>query len=200
MPTPEPASLAELRQVVAAIVKEHGLEHRDVPFTLTSGELSHDYMDGKKALADGDHLRQACTAIIALAADAGAEYDVVGGMTLGADSFSHGIAVLTGKGWFVVRKQAKEHGTARRVEGTALRPGMRVLLIDDVATTGGSILAALEAVQASGATVSLAVTLVDRGEDTAPKFAALGVPYLPLLTYRDLSIAPVGRGQESVVS
>src|SRR3954467_10796237 len=149
-------------------------------------------MDGKKALASGEHLREACLAIIALAADEGAKFDAVGGMTLGADSFSHGIAVLTGKPWFVVRKQTKEHGTTRRVEGAALGPGTRVLLIDDVATTGGSILAALEAVQAAGATVTLAVTLVDRGEQTAPKFAALGVRYRPLLTYRDLGIVPVG--------
>jgi orotate phosphoribosyltransferase len=150
-------------------------------------------MDGKKALARGDHLRDACLAVIALAADEGVEYDAVGGMTLGADSFSHGIAVLTGVPWFVVRKQTKEHGTTRRIEGAALGPGTRVLLIDDVATTGGSILAALEAVQAVGAIVSLAVTLVDRGEQTAPKFAELGVAYRPLLTYRDLGIEPVGR-------
>src|SRR5437588_7007981 len=60
------ASLAELRTTLIAIVKEHGLEHRDVPFTLTSGEISHDYMDGKKALAHGEHLRVACQAIAAL--------------------------------------------------------------------------------------------------------------------------------------
>jgi orotate phosphoribosyltransferase len=187
-------SLADLQKTVIAIVKEHGLEHREVPFTLTSGEISHDYMDGKKALARGDHLRAACLAIVALAEDEGAEFDAVGGMTLGADSFSHGIAVLTGKPWFVVRKQTKEHGTTRRIEGAALGPGTRVLLIDDVASTGGSILAALEAVQQAGATVTLAVTLVDRGEQAAPKFAAAGVPYRPLLTYRDLGIVPVGQG------
>ena len=186
-------SLAELQQALVAIVKEHGLEHRAEPFTLTSGEISHDYMDGKKALARGDHLKAACMAIVALAEDEGTEFDAVGGMTLGADSFSHGIAVLTGKPWFVVRKQTKEHGTTRRIEGASLGAGTKVLLIDDVATTGGSILAALEAVQQVGATVSLAVTLVDRGEQTAPKFADLGVRYRPLLTYRDLGIAPVGR-------
>jgi orotate phosphoribosyltransferase len=192
MSNPPAKPLAELQRAVIEIVKKHGLEHRDEPFRLTSGELSHDYMDGKKALARGDHLREACLAIVALAAAVGAEFDAVGGMTLGADSFSHGIAVLTGCPWFVVRKATKEHGTTRRIEGTALRPGMRVLLIDDVATTGGSILAALEAVQEAGATVSLAVALVDRGEQTAPKFAELGVPYRPLLTYRDLGIEPVG--------
>src|SRR4051812_457098 len=190
-------SLAELQSAVIDIVKKHGLEHRDEPFRLTSGEISHDYMDGKKALARGEHLREACLALIALAANEGVEFDAVGGMTLGADSFSHGIAVLTGVPWFVVRKQTKEHGTARRIEGAALSPDNRVLLIDDVATAGGSILAALEAVQAVGAEVTLAVTLVDRGEQTALKFAELGVRYRPLLTYRDLGIAPVGKAAVS---
>src|SRR3954469_17727976 len=185
-------SLTELQSRVIDIVKAHGLEHREEPFTLTSGEISHDYMDGKKALASGEHLREACLAIIALAKDEGIEFDAVGGMTLGADSFSHGIAVLTGLPWFVVRKQTKEHGTTRRIEGAALGPESRVLLIDDVATTGGSILAALEAVQGVGATVTLAVTLVDRGEQTAPQFAGRGVPSRPLLPCRDLGIAPVG--------
>src|SRR3954447_25942879 len=190
-------SLTELQSAVVDIVKKQGLEHRDEPFTLTSGEISHDYMDGKKALASGEHLREACLALIALAADEGIEFDVVGGMTLGADSFSHGIAVLTGVPWFVVRKQTKEHGTTRRIEGATLGPGTRVLLIDDVATTGGSILASLDAVRAVGAEVTLAVTLVDRGEQTAPKFAERGVRYRPLLPYRDLDIAPVGRAAVS---
>jgi orotate phosphoribosyltransferase len=185
-------SLAELQAEVIDIVKKHGLEYREEPFTLTSGEISHDYMDGKKALARGDHLRTACQAIVALANDEGVEFDAVGGMTLGADSFSHGIAVLTGVPWFVVRKQTKEHGTTRRIEGAALEAGTRVLLIDDVATTGGSILAAMDAVRDAGATVALAVTLVDRGEQAAPKFAEQNVRYRPLLTYRDLGIAPVG--------
>src|SRR5436309_7614637 len=182
MSTAPRKSLAEMQQTVIEIVKKHGLERRDEPFRLTSGELSHDYMDGKKALARGDHLREACLAIIALAADEGADYDAVGGMTLGADSFSHGIAVLTGKPWFVVRKQTKEHGTTRRIEGAALGSATRVLLIDDVATTGGSILAALDAVREAGATVTLAVTLVDRGEQAAPKFKQQGVRYRPVLT------------------
>ncbi len=194
MTTTQDKSLAALQAAVIDIVKKHGLEHRAEPFRLTSGEMSHDYMDGKKALARGDHLREACLAIVALAQDEGVEYDAVGGMTLGADSFSHGIAVLTGVPWFVVRKQTKEHGTTRRIEGAALGPNSRVLLIDDVATTGGSILAALDAVEEAGATCSIAVTLVDRGEQAAPKFAARGVRYRPLLTYRDLGIDPVGGG------
>jgi orotate phosphoribosyltransferase len=182
-----------LRDEVVAIVKKYGLEHRDEPFRLASGELSHDYMDGKKALARGEHLKLACEAILELARDADVEFDAVGGLTLGADAYATGIAVLAGKQWFVVRKQAKDHGKGKRIEGAELGPDTRVLLVDDVVSTGGSILDALEAVQATGARVVLAVTLVDRGEEAAGKFAALGVAYRPLITYRDLGIKPVGK-------
>jgi orotate phosphoribosyltransferase len=190
--------LSELRNAVVKIVQENGLERRDPPFTLASGELSHDYMDGKRALASGANLRMACMALIELANEQGAEFDAVGGLTLGADAFSTGIAMLTDKKWFVVRKQVKDHGKGQRVEGAALGPGIRVLLVDDVVTTGGSILDALEVVLATGAEITLAVTLVDRGDAAAKKFADLGVPYQPLITYKDLGIVAVGR--DSVTS
>lgn len=189
----EHPTLSALRDQVVAIVKQHGLEHREEPFQLASGELSRDYMDGKKALAQGDHLRLACEAIIELAADAGVDFDAVGGLTLGADAYATGIALLGHKRWFVVRKQAKVHGKGKRIEGTPLEPGMRVLLVDDVVSTGGSILEALTVVQETGAEIVLAVTLVDRGEEAEGKFAELGVPYRPLITYRDLGIKPVGK-------
>jgi len=184
--------LSSLSKSVVDVVKTYGLEYRNEPFTLASGEQSHDYMDGKKALADGRHLRQACEAIIELAHDEGADFDAVGGLTLGADAFGTGIALLTDKKWFVVRKQAKEHGKGRRIEGANLGPGVRVLLVDDVVTTGGSILEALDAVQATQAEIVLAVTLVDRGDAAAKRFADRGVAYRPLITYRDLEIPPVG--------
>lgn len=189
----ERLDLSALRDEVVAIVKEHGLEHREVPFKLASGELSHDYMDGKKALAQGEHLQLACQAIIELAQDAGVEFDAVGGLTLGADAYATGIALLAKKRWFVVRKQAKVHGKGKRIEGAPLDPGMRILLVDDVVSTGGSILEALEVVRETGAQIVLAVTLVDRGDEAEGKFEELGVPYRPLITYRDLGIKPVGK-------
>lgn len=191
-PSLERSLLSNLRESVLAVVKEHGLETRAEPFTLASGELSHDYLDGKKALARGPHLRLACRAMIELAEGEGADFDAVGGLTLGADAFGTGIALLTGKQWFVVRKEAKEHGKERQIEGASLGPGVKVLLVDDVVTTGGSILQALDAVQAVGVEVASAVTLVDRGEVAAKRFADRGVPYRALLTYSDLEIPPVG--------
>jgi orotate phosphoribosyltransferase len=192
-PASERLSLSELREAVVAIVKAYGLEYREEPFTLASGELSHDYMDAKRALSEGRHLRTACQAIVELAHNAGADFDAVGGLTLGADAFATGIALVTDKKWFVVRKQAKEHGKGRRIEGAELGPGVRVLLVDDVVTTGGSILEALEAVTATGATITLAVTLVDRADVAAKRFDDLGVAYHPLMSYEDLGIQAVGR-------
>ena len=122
----------------------------------------------------------------------GIEFDAVGGMTLGADQFAHVIAVLARKKWFVVRKAAKGRGTNKRVEGAEVGPGVRALLVDDVVTTGTSILDAYEVVRGLGATVAGAVTLLDRGEAARPKFEALGVRYVSVLTYHDMGIEPVG--------
>jgi orotate phosphoribosyltransferase len=193
----ERPTLSALRDDVITIVREHGLERREEPFRLASGELSHDYMDGKKALAQGDHLRLACEAIIELANEAGVEFDAVGGLTLGADAYATGIALLAQKQWFVVRKQAKDHGKGKRIEGAQLGPATRVLLVDDVVSTGGSILEALTVVQQTGAQIVLAVTLVDRGDEAADKFQELGVKYRPLITYRDLGIRAVGKVRAS---
>ncbi len=189
--------MSALRDDVVAIVKQHGLAYREEPFRLASGELSHDYMDGKKALAEGEHLRVACEAIMELASDAGVEFDAVGGLTLGADAYATGIALLAQKRWFVVRKKPKDHGKGKRIEGAELTSGTRVLLVDDVVSTGGSILEALGVVQATGAHVVLAVTLVDRGDEAEDKFRDLGVAYRPLITYRDLGIKPVGKTRAS---
>ena len=113
-------------------------------------------------------------------------------MTLGADQFAHVVAVLARKKWFVVRKAAKGRGTNKRVEGAEVGTGVKVILVDDVVTTGASILDAYEVVRDLGATVTGAVTLLDRGEAARPKFEAVGVPYVAVLTYRDLGIEPVG--------
>ncbi|MCZ7627895.1 MAG: phosphoribosyltransferase family protein [Microthrixaceae bacterium] len=130
-------------------------------------------------------------------ADAGIGFDAVGGLTLGADQFSHGVAACLDDDheWFVVRKKPKGRGTDQLVEGAVLGPGTRVLLVDDVVTTGGSIRQAYRHVVDTGAVVVAAVTLVDRGEVAASFFAAEEVVYRPVFTYRDLGIEPVGSGR-----
>ena len=184
-------TLATWRDTLIDVVMRKGYERRDQPFELSSGELSHDFVDGKRALAAGADLALACRYMVELARRAEIPFDAAGGLTMGADQFAHGIAVLTGCDWFVVRKQPKGRGTNKLVEGASVE-GRRALVLEDVVTTGASILKAVDAIEAEGATVVGAATLVDRGEVTGAAFAARGIWYGSVLTYRDLGIVPVG--------
>ncbi len=181
-----------LREQVCTIVKQGGHLRLPEPVQLASGEWSRDFVDAKRALQNGADLETACRAMLEAIGEL--DYEAVGGMTLGADQFAHGLAVLARKKWFVVRKAAKGRGTNRRVEGADIGEGVKVLLVDDVVTTGSSILEAYEVVRGLGADVRGAVTLLDRGDAAGSKLGAVGVPYFPVLTYRDLGIEPVGGG------
>ncbi|MGH9189227.1 MAG: orotate phosphoribosyltransferase [Acidimicrobiales bacterium] len=182
---------------IIEIVRKKGYQRLSAPIELASGELSHDYIDGKRAFAVGADLKLACEGFLAVARETSIDFDAVGGLTLGADQFAHGVALLSERAWFVVRKEIKHHGTKKKIEGADLKPGVKVLLVDDVVTSGGSILEALEEIRKTGAEVVLAVTLVDRGEVARECFRAEGIPYRALVTYRDLGIEPVGLGQGS---
>ncbi|MDQ3932656.1 MAG: orotate phosphoribosyltransferase [Actinomycetota bacterium] len=164
----------------------------DDPIRLSSGDWSHDYIDGKRALAPGEILAFACNAVISRADELGATFDAVGGLTMGADPIAHGVALLAGATWFSIRKELKPHGNPKLVEGAELSSSSRVLLVDDIVTTGSSILTAFDAIKAMAPEVVLAIALVDRGETARRRLTAQGVPYEPLLTYRDLEIDPVG--------
>jgi orotate phosphoribosyltransferase len=182
----------ELRQRLIEIVRERGLLRLPEPVVLASGELSRDFIDGKAALSRGEDLELACRAILENVGDV--EFDAVGGLTMGADQFAHVLAVLAKKQWFVVRKEPKGRGTNKLVEGAKVGAGMRVLLVDDVVTTGGSIQKAHDAITALGATVVAAATLIDRGDVAGNYFREREIPYSAVVTYRDLGIEPVGGG------
>lgn len=184
--------MTELSNAVLALVKERGLSSSEQPLQLASGELSHDFIDGKAALSRGRDLGLAGEAMLELAGSLNIEFDAVGGLTLGADHFAHIIAYLGERDWFTVRKAVKGRGTNKRVEGADLNVHTRVLLVDDVVTTGGSIREAYEEIRKTGATIVGAITLVDRGETASRYFQSAGVPYGSLVTYRDLDIKPVG--------
>ena len=120
----------------------------------------------------------------------------MGGLTLGADPIvgatlalasSAGLGHLRG---FLVRKEAKTHGTGNLVEGP-LERGSTVAIVDDVATTGGSSLQAVDAVLAMGCKVAIVVAVLDRLEGAAAAFAGRGLPFHPLLTIRDLGVEPL---------
>ncbi len=185
-------TLAELQKALVEIILAKGHLRLDEPVQLASGDWSQDFIDNKRAFALGSDLLLAGEGLVRLAAEEGWDFDAVGGLTLGADHFSHAVAIVADRSWFVVRKAAKERGTKRRVEGAVLGAGVRVLVVDDVVTRGGSILDAYHAVRETGAEVVGVTALVDRGPATSAIFADLGVPFQALLTWRDLGIAPVG--------
>lgn len=189
-------TLTELRDQLLDIVLREGYLRLEEPIQLRSGEWSHDFIDGKRALARGADLEIACKALMETVAEREIDFDAVGGLTLGADQFAHGTAIVAHKKWFVVRKEPKGRGTNRLVEGAELNQNVRVLLVDDVISTGGSIKKAWHSIQDAGAQIVAAVTLVDRGDVASKFFADVGVPYLALLTYQDLGIEPVGPGRD----
>ena len=125
------------------IIRTKGHLHVDTPLQLASGEWSQDFVDGKKALAHGPDLRLACEVLLDEVHAAGVEFDVVGGLTMGADHLSHGVALVGSVAWFTVRKEAKGRGTGRLIEGAELGPGVRALVVEDVVTTGSSALKAV---------------------------------------------------------
>ena len=178
-----------LRDRLAQVVRERGIIHFEEPVTLSSGETSRDFIDVKAALARGEDLELACRVLIEEVKDL--DFDAVGGITMGADQFAHVVSVLANKEWFVVRKAPKGRGTNQLVEGARLGPGRRVLVVEDVATTGGSMAKACDVAEELGAQVVGAVSVVDRGSSAARYFETRSIPYRPLLTYAELGIEPV---------
>jgi orotate phosphoribosyltransferase len=182
---------SSLREQLLTVITEKGLRRLPEPVELASGGWSSEFIDGKEALAQWRDLELAGKAIVEAVRGAGIEFDAVGGLTLGADALSVAVAAAADSRWFIVRKEPKGRGTGRSIEGAQIGAGDRVLLIDDVITTGGSTMKAHAQVVATGATVVAAATLVDRGDTAAITFRNHGIAYFPMITYAMLDIAPV---------
>jgi orotate phosphoribosyltransferase len=192
MSDPADFSAAELRAVLLEVVRLRGYTRASEPFTLSSGGTSYDYVDMRRAVANGADLALAAKAVIATLAQAGVEFTTIGGMTMGADPVAHAVAMLGDKSWYSVRKAEKGHGARNRVEGAQLSKDASAVVFEDTVSTGRSVLEALDVVLDSGANVVAAVTLLDRGDAATAAFAARSVRYIPLLTYEDLGIEPLG--------
>jgi orotate phosphoribosyltransferase len=175
----------EARQRLIDELRSHALVVGEV--VLTSGQVAQYYVDAKRAI-----LRPAGFAALAelLAARARAwEATAVGGLTMGADAPA--CAALAGGAdvkAFFVRKDVKQHGLQRRIEGPLLDPGDRCLIVEDVVTTGGSTLQAIDAVREAGHPIAGVVTVLDRLAGGAERIreAASGAPYEALATIDDV--------------
>ena len=166
-------------------LRRHALVIGEV--TLTSGATAQYYVDAKRAI-----LRPAGFAALGeLVAHYARQWEAtaVGGLTMGADAPA--CAALAGGAdvkAFFVRKETKAHGLQRKVEGPPLQPGERCLIVEDVVTTGGSAIEAIEAVRAEGHDICGVVAILDRlagGADAIAR-AADGAPYEPLTTIDDV--------------
>jgi orotate phosphoribosyltransferase len=168
-------------------------------FKLSSGGTSDYYIDCRTTTLHAEGGRLTGEAILDLLNGNGIKADAVGGLTLGADPIVSNVA--TASAWraqsnpaahllhgFLVRKAEKEHGTGRRIEGFC-REGARVVVVDDVCTTGASTINAIEAAREVGMTVVAVVCIVEREEANgrpAVEAAAAGAPFLRLFSATDV--------------
>jgi orotate phosphoribosyltransferase len=155
--------------------------------TLTSGRTAQYYVDAKRAILRPPGFRALAELVAGHAARQRAT--AVGGLTMGADAPA--CAALAGGAEvkaFFVRKETKAHGLQRRIEGPDLEPGERCLIVEDVVTTGGSTVQAIEAVRAEGFDVCGVVSVLDRlaGGAEAIRLASGDAPYEPLVTIDDI--------------
>jgi orotate phosphoribosyltransferase len=176
---------ATARERLIEELREHALVIGEV--TLTSGATAQYYVDAKRAILRPPGFAALAALLAAQVSDW--QGTAVGGLTMGADAVA--CAALAGgaraKGFFI-RKEAKQHGLQRRIEGPCLDPGDRCLIVEDVVTTGGSTLQAIEAVREAGHPIAGVVTVLDRLAGGAERIreATGGAPYEALATIDDI--------------
>ena len=155
-------------------------------FTLASGKRSTFYIDARLTTMSPEGLSIIGPLALSVLRQTGWSIDAIGGLTLGADPISYAISYASARSdhplrAFTVRKEAKTHGTGKLLEGP-FRQGDRVAVIEDVLTTGGSALRAIDAVRAAAGTVVGVLALVDREEGGQQAIQKAGIPVIALAT------------------
>ena len=190
------ASLSHQQQLLSLLAR---ISFRLGQFTLSSGGTSDYYIDCRTTTLHAEGGRLTGHAVLELLEERGIDADAVGGLTMGADPIVSNVA--TASAWraierpgmpliqgFLVRKAEKAHGTGRRIEGFC-REGARVVIVDDVCTTGASTINAIQAARDAGMIVAAVVCLVERQEANgrpAVEAAAAGAPFFTLFTAKDV--------------
>lgn len=179
------------RERLVSLLAERSI--RRGTFNLASGRQASVYVDARLTTMSPEGLATIGPLALAQFRLAGLHPDSVGGLTLGADPISYAIALVSAQAGdpiraFTVRKEAKAHGTGRLIEGP-FRPGDRVVVIEDVITTGGSAQRAIAAVRQADATVIGVLAVVDREEGGREALVAEDVPVLVLTSLSELLAA-----------
>jgi len=180
----------DARQQLIDHITRDAVFHGD--FTLTSGKKATYYVDLRRVSLDHRVAPLIGQVMLDLIADV-PDVAAVGGLTMGADPIAaailhQGAAVGRGYDAFVVRKEPKDHGRGRQVEGPDLQ-GTRVIVVEDTSTTGGSPLKAIEALEKVGAEIAAVAVVVDRSTDARAVIEAAGHRYLYAIGLEDLGLA-----------
>jgi orotate phosphoribosyltransferase len=183
--------VTDARQQLIEHISREAVFHGD--FTLTSGKKATYYIDLRKVSLDhrvAPLIGQVMVDLISSVQDV----DAVGGLTMGADPIAaavlhQGVARGLAYDAFVVRKEPKDHGRGKQVEGPDLS-GKRVIVLEDTSTTGGSPLKAIEALQKVGAEIAAVAVVVDRATGAREVIEGAGYPYLAAIDLSDLGLEP----------
>ena len=160
-------TIQEMKERLGEIILEKSFKYSEnPPFTLASGKQSNYYFNCKPTTLDPEGMNLIGAIIFDMLKDTG--ITAAGGLTLGADPIANALAVISyqkGKPIksFIVRKDVKDHGTKSAIEGS-VSPGDKIAIIDDVITTGGSTITAIEQARKAGLNIEMVITLIDREE------------------------------------
>lgn len=181
--------LKELKTRLLTLLKKKAFKKGR--FVLSSGKISNYYLDGRLITLSPEGAYLVASIILEIIKDK--KIDAIGGPTLGADPIVGALACLshinkTPLKTFIVRKSAKEHGMQRQIEGPALKKKSKVILVDDVATTGKALIEAKEALGRIGVCVDKAVVIVDRGEGAKENLAKQGLKLESIFEIKDLGL------------
>lgn len=183
--------MTDARQQLIQHIRDEAVFHGD--FTLTSGAKAGYYVDLRRLSLDHRVAPLIGKVMVELIADLPG-VDAVGGLTVGADPIAaavlhQGAALGAAYDALVVRKEPKDHGRGRQVEGPDVA-GKRVVVLEDTSTTGGSPLKAIEALERAGATVVAVAVVVDRATGAKERIEAAGYPYRAAIGLAELGLAP----------
>ncbi len=152
-------------------------------FKLSSGQDTDYYVNCKNVTLSGAGLRQVSTQLAGLVEEGSV---AVAGLTLGADPLVAGVAMVSNLDAFIIRKEPKGHGTQAWIEGPVLPEGSKVTVVEDVTTTGGSSIKAVEKLRDVGYNINRVVTIIDRQEGAETAMKDAGLELVSLYKLKDL--------------
>jgi orotate phosphoribosyltransferase len=175
-----------------AAMREHAYLEGD--FVLRSGKRSRYYLDKYRFETRPELLEALGGRLAAKIADAEPDAQRIAGPELGAVALAAAASLASGLPFLIVRGEAKEYGTANRIEG-AFEPGERIVLVEDVVTSGGAAADAVRAVRQAALECRTAICVIDREEGGVDSLARLGVRLHPLFRADDIAQARSGSGK-----